>query len=203
MDEVLAILVGSILGDGSLTPPSVKRQESQLHVGYHEKYLPYLEWLHQKLAPIGVNPIQVKRGFRQCHFYTMPSGLLGRLYRIFYPNGVKVVPEEIAGLLVHPLSLAVWYMDDGSLDFRVRYHANATLATFSFSENDCLRLSNVLERNFRLTTKVHRSTMRGKVYFRLYFPSESMASFMALIEPYVLPCFSHKILRVASSRGKT
>ncbi len=194
MDKLSAILVGSILGDGSLTPSSVRRQESQLHLGYSEQYLPYLEWLHSQLQPIGVNPIQVKRGYRQYHFYTTPSGFVGWFRRMFYPDGVKVVAEDISGLLVDPLSLAVWYMDDGSLDFRAGDHCNASIATYNFSESDCLRLSRVLWSNFRLRANVHRSTMRGKTYFRLYFLSESMEDFLALIEPHVLPCFSYKIL---------
>lgn len=195
MDEISAILVGSILGDGSLTPLSIRKQGSQLHLGYHEAYLPYLEWIHQKLEPIGVNPIQVKRGYRQYHFYSIPSERLGRLRRMFYPQGIKVVPAGIDEWLVHPASLAVWYMDDGSLDHRMGDHWNATIATNSFSENDCSRLSEVLWLNFRLIARVQRTTIRGKIYFRLYFPSESMAELMAQIEPYVLPCFSHKILR--------
>lgn len=203
MDEVSAILIGSILGDGSLTPLSVRRAESQLHLGYHERSLPYLEWLHGKLRPLGLNPIRAKRGYRQYHSYSKPSRFIGQFRRIFYQDGVKVVPEQINDLLVHPVSLAVWYMDDGSLDFRAGDHANASIATYNFSEHDCLRLSKVLLDNFGLRANVHRSTMRGKIYYRLYFLSENMEEFMALIGPFIQPCFAYKLLSSASSRGKT
>jgi len=204
MNEVDAILVGSMLGDGSLTPLSLRKQESQLHLGYSKRYWSYLVWLHAKLRPLGVYAIQPKRGFEQFHLYSKPSSELGRLRNQFYPQGIKLIPSDIAQMLIRPISLAVWYMDDGSLDFREGYHANASIATYNFSEDDCHRLSGVLQDNFGLEAKVHRSTMRGKVYFRIYFPSKSMDLFMRLIEPYMQPCFSYKtLMRVASSRGNT
>src|SRR3990167_1224606 len=110
MDEVRAILIGSVLGDGSLTQLSVRKQQSKLHLGYREQSLPYLEWLRTKLRRLGVNPIRRKRGYRQHYCYTKPSTLIGQLRHIFYDDaGRKVVPPTIAQLLTHPLSLAVWY----------------------------------------------------------------------------------------------
>lgn len=185
MTEVETILIGLILGDGSLTPLSNRQHQLQLHLGYSERYFSYLKWIHQKLQPLGLNGIQPKRGYHQFHFYSKPSSLIGRLRTFFYPAGVKMVPKEIGQLLTEPISLAIWYMDDGTLDYRAKYHANACIATYNFSFHDCLQLRKVLIRNFGLQTTVSKSMMRGKIYYRLYFPSASMVKFMALIAPYM------------------
>lgn len=79
----------------------------------------------------------------------------------------------------------------------------SSIASYNFSNTDCLRLSGVLRKNFGLDCRVHQSTMRGKTYYRLYFPSSSMEEFMRLIRPYIQPCFNYKLLKTASSRGNT
>ena len=172
------VVIGLILGDGNLRPPTKRKGESLLDVKYSDRYLSYLCWLHKVLKPVGVNPIKPKKEFNQHRFYTKPSKELGELYKIFYPQGVKIIPERIFRFLTNPLSLAVWYMDDGSLDFRDRYHFNACFATYNFSKNDCELLRKVLLLNFGLKTRVHKSTMRGKIYFRLYVLAESMERFI-------------------------
>lgn len=191
------VVVGLILGDGNLRPPTKRKGESLLDVKYNDRYLSYLRWLHQVFQPIGVNPIRSKKEYNQHRFYTKPSKEMGDLYKIFYPQGKKIVPKEIFKLLSHPLSLAVWYMDDGSLDFRDKYHFNACFATYNFSKNDCELLREVLDLNFGLKAKVHKSTMRGKIYFRLYILAGSMEKFIKLVSPYILPCFSYKISKVS------
>lgn len=190
-----AIVIGSALGDGSLTPVSKRKGEAMLHVGYHDRLLEYLQWMHRELAVLGVNPIQPKRGFQQHHFYTKPHRELGQLREVFYPQGHKVVPQQIGDLLIDPLSLAVWYMDDGSLDCRWKNHFNATISTHSFSREGCELLRTVLWSNFGVKAAVHQSTIRGKTYYRLYFLAESMERFLQLVTPQVLPCLGHKVIR--------
>jgi hypothetical protein len=113
---------------------------------------------------------------------------------IFYPEGKKIVPKQIGSLLTDPLSLAVWYMDDGSLDKRDKYHLNSTIATFCFSYKDCVLLTKTLKVNFGVEARVHKSTMRGKIGYRLYIVSGSMAGFMKIIQPYIQPCFMYKLV---------
>ncbi|MBI2010317.1 MAG: hypothetical protein HYS86_04050 [Candidatus Chisholmbacteria bacterium] len=192
-----SVAVGLILGDGNLRPPTKRKGESLLDIKYSDRYLPYLRWLHRVFKPIGVNAIRPKEEYHQHRFYTKPAKELGKLYRLFYPKGKKCIPVEIGSLLTDPVSLAVWYMDDGSLDFRAGDHFNACIATYNFSRADCELLRKVFLVNFGLKVKIHRSTMRGKVYFRLYVSAESMGEFIRLISPHILPCFEYKISKVS------
>jgi len=192
VDSVIKnIVVGSVLGDGYLTKPSKKG--SRLWLKYNDKSLSYLKWLHEKLMPIGVGEIKIKRGYNQHYFLTDSSLEIADLRNSFYSNGKKGIPANIQDILTDPLSLAIWYMDDGCLDYRAKYHCNSTFATFYFSYEDCGRLAETLEVNFGVKARVHECTMRGKMYYRIYILSESMNKFFDIIRKYIQPCMSYKI----------
>ena len=194
MEEYVQVVIGSILGDGNLKYYSRTKQFSQLYVSQHSSKLPYLEWLHSKLSSgFEVYPIKPKKGYEQHYFITKPNKIFGLLRLKFYPKGKKQIPSDIESLLKYPISLAVWYMDDGNLDKRYKYHCNATLATYGFSFGECRRLTKVLKKNFGISSSVNRNTMRGKVYPRLYIKSESMNRFVSIIKPYIQPVFNYKI----------
>lgn len=201
-ETIRHILIGSILGDGFLTPLTKRAKLSRLWLKYDDGHYPYLEWLHQQLSPIGVDPIQKKKNYHQHYFLTRSLREIGILREQFYPNGKKIIPNGIDSLLVHPLSLAVWYMDDGNLDFRDAYHRNASFATYGFSKEGCRTLVEILERNFDIAARVHRTTMRNKVYFRTYILSQSTETFMALIRPYIHPCFAYKLREGNSQQSR-
>ena len=192
-DTIRHILVGSILGDGFLTPLTKRKEFSRLWLKYDDSRLSYLEWLHHKLLPIGVDEIKKKKNYTQHYFLTNSLKEVGILRKWFYPKGKKIIPKEIFSLLVHPLSLAVWYMDDGNLDFRDHYHCNATFATYGFDYKGCCTLVEVLRKNFGIESRIHKTTMRNKIYFRLYITSKSTNAFMDLIKPYMHSCFSYKL----------
>lgn len=194
MEKHIQVAIGSILGDGNLKQLSKRAEASQLYVSQHSSKLPYLEWLHERLGGgFAMNPIKPKKGYEQHYFMTKPEKGLGCLMEKFYPKGKKIIPEDISDLLRHPLSLAVWYMDDGTLDKRSKYHYNALIATYGFSFGGCERLSETLHKNFGLEVSVTKCKMRSKIYPRLYVKSRSMDSFISLIKPYTHPIFEYKI----------
>jgi len=202
--KCLSIVVGSIMGDGHLT----NTLKSQLCLKYDNKSLPYLKWLHKELAPIGVRLIKPKPGYHQHQFRTLPSPEMGMLRKLFYPSGIKIVPDEIFGLLISPLSVAIWYMDDGNLDFRDKYHRSPSFATYNFSQSDCEKLRMVFLKNFSIECSVHKSTMRSKVYYRLYVLSKSTNDFFKLVSPHIHSCLFYKVrpirtIETTSSRGDT
>lgn len=187
-----SIIIGSILGDGTIYQAN-KKHKAILEYKYDDKYFSYILWLHKKLAVLGIQDIKPHKGFHQHRFRTFPSEEIGTLRRIFYPNGKKIIPQSIKSLFVDPLSLAVWYMDDGCLDFRSKYHCNATFATYCFSWEECILLKLSLQENFDLEVSIHKNTMRGKLYYRLYVPSASMNQFVNLVQSFILPVFKYKL----------
>lgn len=151
------------------------------------------------------SPIRKKKGFHQFRFYTKSVKSIGELRTIFYDTaGRKRIPKNIAYYLTNPLTLAVWYQDDGTLDFRDKYHANALIATHCFTFEECQLLARALYKNFNLDVRVCRCQMRGKLYFRLYVTSKSMQLFMQLVKPFIQNCFRYKLLsyRIASQQQR-
>lgn len=191
--EELQIAIGSILGDGYLTVLT-KGECSRLWIKYNDRSYPYLLWMREKLRPFGVGSVKEKKGYNQHYFLTEASETLGWLHTLFYPDKkTKSIPTNIKELLLTPVALAVWYMDDGSFDWRFKYHRSPTIATYAFSYKDCLRLTEAIWENFGVNSKVHKSTMRGKKYNRLYIVSDSVDRFFNLVKPYINTCFLYKI----------
>ena len=192
MDKICkSILIGSILGDGHLDP--ITRNGSRWILKYDDDHMRYLEWLRSKALDLQPSSIKAKKNYHQHYFSTKPSSDVGFFRRHFYPKGIKIVPKDVKLLLTDPLSLAIWYMDDGSLDKREKYHLNATFATFCFSFRECVLLASTLKENFGIEARVHKSTMRGKERYRLYIVSGSMTKFVNVVGSYIQPDFRYKI----------
>ena len=206
MQKYNQIVIGSILGDGSLSPLTKKQQFSTLDVSQNIDKLPYLKWLYKKLGKdFLLNPIKQKKGFEQMfRFRSKPSRTLGILRSKFYSshNGKKIIPLDIQEILTEPITLAVWYMDDGTLDKRDKYHFNSCIATYCFTFKECDMLKKTLKNNFGLNVSVNQSTMRGKIYPRIYIKSESMKDFIKIIKPHIQPVFNYKVGDLASSAYK-
>jgi hypothetical protein len=80
---------------------------------------------------------------------------LTELHSLFYPNGVKIVPQNIYELLT-PVALAHMIMGDGT----AKSHG-LIICTDSYSIEDTVRLMNVLIIRYRLELK-----------FRFHTPSQ-------------------------------
>ncbi len=203
MDErVKIILIGLILGDGYLTPCYGQSHRSKLDMKGDNKNLSYLKWLHGELQSLGPSELKPKKGYHQHRFYTATNDGIGDLRELFYRNGKKIIPENITEILTDPLSIAVWYQDDGSLDYRSKYHFNSVFATHCFSFNECKLLVKTLEQNFGLDVRVSKCTMRGFLRYKLYVTSGSMERFIQIIEPFVRSCFAYKIRKPFSQQPR-
>jgi len=115
------------------------------------------------------------------------------IWKIFYLNGRKIVPENISTLIVSPLTLAVWFMDDGSLDYRVKSHYSFSFSTDAFKVKEVRLLQNVLKNRFKIESSIQTPSSRGKQYTKLYIGKDGRERFLKIISPYILSCFSYKI----------
>src|SRR3989338_10117794 len=192
-EKLKDILICLILGDGHLTEFSGQSRKSSLLMKSDDKILPYLEWLHQELQPLGVSELRPKKNYHQHYFRTKWSEEIGELRSLFYPEGKKIIPRNIKELLIRPITLAIWYQDDGTLDARSKYHYNALFATHCFSFHECVLLAETLKENCDLDVSVCKCQMRGKIRYRLYVKSKSMKRFIDLVKPFINSSFEYKI----------
>jgi len=143
----------------------------------------YVDWKYQQLANLVTTPPKARNGngARIAYRFTTRSlPELTPLYRRFYPDKHKVVPCD---LTLDPLSLAVWFMDDGSKSYRALY-----LNTQQFDVVSQMRLVELLRNEWSVKTSLNRD----KQYLRIRIAVESVARFKEIIMPHVLKDFQYK-----------
>ena len=119
IDKQQAILIGIILGDCYLQQTGRTNARIRLEHGIEQKS--YLNWKIKQLSHfswgkvnflVRYNKIYCKE-YKYVRSQSFSSYHLGNMKRLFYDeNGKKVIPENIKDFL-EPISLAVWFMDDG------------------------------------------------------------------------------------------
>lgn len=185
------ILIGLILGDGSLEFNGYRG--TRLQVKQSEEKREYVFWLYSQFAHITRTPPQQRQDTRQWYFGTRFYENLENLRKIFYKDRKKVIPENIADLIQSPLTLAVWFMDDGRLDYRAKSHYAYHISTDSFTESEVRQLQHLLLERFGIAAKTYLSLCRGKYYPKLYIGKEGRDRFTELVAPHLLPCFEYKL----------
>ena len=135
------VVIGTLLGDDYLS------KRGALQIEHAEKDKEYVLWKHQKMNKILAGPISCpfverldKRNGKHtfsCRFYT--KAIFSEYRTLFYPNGKKVVPDNIYQLLTYPLALATLFMDDGGKGGNTSKGMVLSLAGFLQSDQEKLR----------------------------------------------------------------
>jgi len=150
----------------------------------------YAEWKHQELALLKPSPLYyyAKAKYPFWRFVTRSHPYLIELREVFYREGKKVVPDQIFDLIRTPQSLAVWFMDDGTLN---KESSSVLLETQAFSLDEIERLRQCLWMNFRIQSHpVHSGRGRG---LRLYVPVAEARKLSQIIEPHVIASMRYKL----------
>lgn len=186
-----AIIIGTILGDGCL---ECRNKNVRLRLEHGIKQEKYLLWKFKELKSIITGrPMQVhalhsksRSYYDSLRIYTFSDKSLNIFWKLFYRNNKKVIPQNISKLLNDPLSLAVWFMDDGYK----RNDCNAfRINTDSFKESEQNVLCQILKNNFGIDSSIHR---KGK-YWNIYIPQSSSKKFVEIVKPYIIPSMKYKI----------
>lgn len=185
------VLIGLMLGDGYLEYDGYKG--TRLQVKQSEEKKEYVFWLYSQFAHLVRTPPQQRKDTNQWYFGTRFFENLEDLRKMFYTNRKKVLPKTIAELFTSPLTLAVWFMDDGRLDYRAKSHCAYHISTDSFAESEVGQLQTLLSERFGIASKTYLSLCRGKQYPKLYIGKEGRDAFTKTVAPYILPCFRYKL----------
>jgi hypothetical protein len=186
-----AIIVGSILGDGCLERNG---RYARLRLEHSDKQKSYLLWKYKELKSVITGSVMKVHGYHKvnrCFYdsfrvYTFSDEVIKYYWEKFYCDAGKIIPTDIDKFLTKPLSLAVWFMDDGYK----RNDCNALrLGTDSFNRQEQELLQNTLWKNFGLETKVHK---KGK-YWNIYIPERESKKFVSIVKPYIIPKLKYKI----------
>lgn len=192
-DGERSIILGTVLGDGYLHKS--KFNTTSLHIKQADRYKEYVFWLYENLNRIFKSQPRQRKDNLQWYVRSSYSQELNTIHDLFYVSGTKIIPRNIDQILTSPLSLAVWFMDDGTLDYRPKDHCAFHLSTNCFSRKDTEHLIRVLKNNFGIEATLHYTLCRGKKHSRIYIGSRGRDRFIELVEPYILNCFQYKLPR--------
>ncbi len=178
------ILAGTLLGDGGLYADGWSKNY-RLQVIQGNKQKEYLFWKFDAFRNCCVSSPSYQKWNDSWRIRTISHSQFNGYARAFYSEGRKIVPKDIANLLT-PLSVAIWFMDDGVLGSRGDGYV---LNTQNFTDAENAHLKFCLEDKFSLDVSIHAD----KRWWRLYIRKGSMAQFKKIIEPYMIPSMKYKL----------
>lgn len=188
----LSIVIGTLLGDGCL---ETNGRFVRLRTDHSGRQREYVFWKFREMhdltsgKPRFVKYYDKRTGkiYKHWRFDTRSAEELTHYKELFYTNGKKQIPLGIKELLIKPLSIAVWFMDDG---YRRKDCKGAYFNTQAYSRQGQRLLQEMLEENFGIKTRIHWA--RGKA--KIYIPSCEFSAFRDLLGREAIPCLEEKLL---------
>ena len=179
-----SLIIGSLLGDGYMRIiPG--RSNAFLEINHSIKAKDYVDYKYtilKRLCESAPKERNTNEGRVAYRFFTKQSKELTELYSQFYKDNKKIIPKD---LVLDPVILAIWYMDDGS---RCRDH-DIYLNTQQFSINDQKILLSKL-RHINVDARLNKD----KKYYRIRILKTSIKTFMEIIFPYVFKSMRYKLV---------
>jgi recombination protein RecA len=203
-DQQIQVILGSLMGDGNLSPNLRGRTGTRFRMGHGAKQAAYLDWKVSMLGNIGRSRRTNAKGAVFADFTPLPE--LAELHDVVYfGDGKKHLSWEYLKALT-PLALAVWYADDGSFTVRSKGvqertqggSGRITICVEAMSPGSRDRLTEYLRDTLGLDVKLVRSGARQMAV--LVFTTAASAKFQKLVAPYIHPSMEYKLL--PAFRGK-
>jgi recombination protein RecA len=196
-DQQWEVVLGSLMGDGCLSPPVRQDSESaRFRMGHEAKQSEYLDWKISLLENIPHSRTTNDKGAVFADF--TPLSELHELRTAMYlGGGKKFLSEEYLKALT-PLALAIWYMDDGSFESRSKGLQQRTqggsgrieICVEAMGEGSRERLRDYLRDTHGLNVRLRHAGLAAV----LVFSTQATAEFQELIAPYVHPSMAYKLL---------
>lgn len=173
------ILIGCVLGDAYVAP------RGKIRIEQSTKQREYLLWKHKELCSLAYPslPAEAHRTRHQSgRTYSSVYFELRQYFRpwraIFYQETGKTFPRN---LVLSPLSLAVWYMDDGCWTGE-----KLIIATEGFSDKDRDAIQTMFWKQFGIETIVGKNR-------KLVIRKQSHTTFCSLISPHIITSMKYKL----------
>ena len=177
------IIRGSLLGDGCSFAYKYRANYTTNH-SYKQK--DYVDWLYTELENIvRTKPrVSINAGWGT-YSYSLSTIGYEKLFEInneLYINRKKTITREYLDKLT-PLSLAVWWADDGS--------ACGMFSTHSFSEEENIIIRDYLISTYNIDCEVKKDTIHDLYYIRI--TGSGMRTLATVIKDYLPECMLYKI----------
>ncbi len=177
-----SFIIGTLLGDGYIR--RIKgRKDAFLEVNHSITQKEYVEWKYKILKNLTRSGPKSRNGNGKriaYRFFTKQHSEFTKIMNLFYKDKKKCIPN----LKLDPLTLAVWYMDDGSRCSK----ENVYLNTQQFSKDDQNKLLESLKE-----IGLEGTLNKDKEYYRIRFKTSSISKLFHIIKEYIIPSMKYKI----------
>lgn len=181
------VILGSILGDAHLKKTYKSNRNKalsffdEIHCLQQEKYL---LWKKDYAFSKFNTKIEYYPNKNRIRLRTEVSPIFKKLRDELYPNNKKNITKDILNRL-QPLGIAVWYMDDGTLNL----HAGGCLATDGFTKEENEMIMNYFnEKGFYCRVFKAKSGT-----YRIMFNQQGFRNFIDFIKLHIHPSMYYKI----------
>ncbi|MHB1769519.1 MAG: recombinase RecA [Minisyncoccota bacterium] len=185
------LIRGSLMGDGNLSPTRVKTSMGvRFRLGHSLKQKAYLEWKVQFFENIKHTLYADTKSIK---FDMTPLPELYGMRASMYKNGKKVLSPDFLSALT-PLSLAIWYQDDGHLDIRNKAgdkgRIDICVQAMAAESREALR--GLLLERYGITVRLHERGAHKQAI--LSFDQPNTEKFLQLIRFFMHPSMQYKML---------
>jgi recombination protein RecA len=197
-EQQLQLILGSLMGDGNLSPNRRGRSGTRFRMGHGAKQVGYLDWKVSLLGNILYARTINAKGAVFADFTPLPE--LSELREaVYFDDGKKHLTWDYLKRLTL-LALAVWYMDDGCFTHRSKGAQERTvggtgrieIVVEAMSPGSRDRLARYLRDTYGLDVELqYRGTRKQSV---LIFSTAASEKFQKLVAPYVYPSMEYKLL---------
>jgi hypothetical protein len=185
--------LGTILGDGYID------NLGRLYRKHSVKQKEYFFWKFEKLKKMEAvtatfepkvrQQTHVKTGRIYETLYVRSKPIFQKERKLFYPNGVKIIPQDLHNSFDRE-ALAVWYMDDGGRNSA--YGSGMVIDVSGFSQECREYAKQMLLDLYGLETSFH---VRGEKNVKLSIPARHAATFCELVDEFVIPEMKYKLTK--------
>jgi len=186
-EDQLQVVYGSYLGDGNIT--ITKKNRYMLRFTHGEKQKEYCEW---KANMFGIEELTYieKNGYSQKPAYNFQTKIFDLEDEI--PKDTKNVPDWLLDKL-DERGIAIWYMDDGSIDKHKLKDGSISNYISIHSNNFDYEIQEKFVKKFNhYGIDCTISKTKGKYYY-LRFNKENTIKLLELISPYIHGSIDYKI----------
>jgi recombination protein RecA len=197
-DQQMQLILGSLMGDGNLSPNRRGRSETRFRMGHGAKQAAYLDWKVSLLANIGCTRTSNAKGAVFADFTPLPE--LAEVHdAVYFGDGKKHLSWDYLKQLT-PFALAVWYLDDGCFTHRSKGLQERTqggtgrieICVEAMSPGSRVRLVQHLRDTYGLDVKLGVRGKRPQAFLR--FTTSASEKFQKLVAPFVHPSMQYKLL---------